>query len=448
MANQLIDIPMPQGLEPRLQMRYKKIVLEHLNTNSEIAAGLRALPGEGKSFASTQGAYRFYSNPDVSLSSLAKPLEEQAREFIKSECCQYALIVHDWSNLDYDRQRLRKTDQIKLGYITGYEMQSALLLSDRTGMPLSPISLNLTSSQGIYSTESDNLIERKASLDQVSGTMEHINKKNFPLPVVNIIDREADSVFHLRQWDERGDLFVVRANDHRYARWENESRLRFREIKLEAEFKSDKAVEINSKIQAQAFVWSTMVTLTDPAYRHLKNEKRRRIPGRPLLLRLIIVQMRLPDETVYAEWYLLTNLPASVPASMIAEWYYWRWSIESMHKLIKSAGLHIEQWQQETAITTAKRILVAFMACVVVWQIQRINTPQIENLKSLLLRLSGRQIRRGQAPASALLSGLWQLLGTLDILQHYDVKELLEMASVLPIDNMLKNIHFKQGFSP
>jgi hypothetical protein len=124
------------------------------------------------------------------------------------------------------------------------------------------------------------------------------------------------------------------------------------------------------------------------------------------------------------------------------------WTIESATKLYKSAGLHVEQWQQETAEATAKRLLVAAMACVVVWQVQRTDTPQMEEFRKLLLRLSGRQIRPGQATTPALLSGLWTLLAALDALQKYDLKELLELASQLPIANLLEQVKLRQGFDP
>lgn len=34
----------------------------------------------------------------------------------------------------------------------------------------------------------------------------------------------------------------------------------------------------------------------------------------------------------------LTNLPEGVPASVIAEWYYWRWTIEAPALLRKMSG--------------------------------------------------------------------------------------------------------------
>ena len=74
-------LPQPK-LERRLQKRHHKLVLEHVNVNSEIAAGPRALPGKGKAFASTQGAWRYYANPKVTIKALGEPLIEQARDFV------------------------------------------------------------------------------------------------------------------------------------------------------------------------------------------------------------------------------------------------------------------------------------------------------------------------------------------------------------------------------
>jgi hypothetical protein len=139
----------------------------------------------------------------------------------------------------------------------------------------------------------------------------------------------------------------------------------------------------------------------------------------------------LPDETRAGEWLLLTNLGAEVEASVIAEWYYWRWLIESYFKLCKSAGQHLEQWQQESAEAVAKRLLIGAMASVVVWQVQRENSPGGEELRQLLLRLSGRQVRRGQATAPALLAGMWVLLAMLDVLSHYDLAELKQMERLM-----------------
>jgi hypothetical protein len=52
-------------------------------------------------------------------------------------------------------------------------------------------------------------------------------------------------------------------------------------------------------------------------------------------------------------------------------WYYWRWRIECYHKLLKSAGQRVEQWQQESAAAVARRLAVSAMSAVVVWHLAR-----------------------------------------------------------------------------
>ena len=103
-------------------------------------------------------------------------------------------------------------------------------------------------------------------------------------------------------------------------------------------------------------------------------------------------------------------------------------------KLLKSHGQQLEQWQQETGPAIARRLLVASMACVVVWQLQADDTPQATELRAILIRLSGRQMKRNRphtAPAS--LAGLWVLLSMLALLEHYDLDDLRRLAAQIPV---------------
>ena len=132
------------------------------------------------------------------------------------------------------------------------------------------------------------------------------------------------------------------------------------------------------------------------------------VAGRPLPLRYIVVQLRDGKGKVLAEWMLLTNASKRVKAEHLARCYYWRWRIESYFKLLKSHGQQLEQWQQETGIAIARRLLVASMACVVVWQLEADDTQEAEELKDILIRLSGRQMKQDHphtAPA------LWRASG-------------------------------------
>ena len=103
---------------------------------------------------------------------------------------------------------------------------------------------------------------------------------------------------------------------------------------------------------------------------------------------------------------------------------------QSFFKLLKSAGQHVEQWQQETAEAIAKRLLVAAQACVLVWALARATTPAAEPTRTLLIRLSGRLMKRRQPyTAPALLAGLWVLLAMVSVLDEYSVADLRRLAA-------------------
>ncbi len=75
------------------------------------------------------------------------------------------------------------------------------------------------------------------------------------------------------------------------------------------------------------------------------------------------------------------------------------------------------------------------MACVTAWALRRDPRPPAVELRRVLIRLSGRQMRREcESTAPALLAGLEKLLAVLDLLEHYDPDQLRRLArSTLPV---------------
>jgi hypothetical protein len=259
-------------------------------------------------------------------------------------------------------------------------------------------------------------------------------------PVVFVIDREADSVGHYRDWDAAGHQFLVRADDDRLVRKEGaECRLAavVERLRQQDAFTKVREVGFQGKTVSQ-WVAETPVVLHRPARSHRVDPqtgqaKHHNVVGRPLTLRLVVSELR--DRTsgqVLSRWLLLTNLPATVEMTEIALWYYWRWRIESYHKLLKGAGQQTEVWQQETASALARRLLVAAMACVVVWQLARDGRPEAQELRGVLVRLSGRQMKRGKTARGftepALLAGLGVLIPILHLLDTHDPTELRRLT--------------------
>jgi len=411
------------------------LVESHGAAVQALASGIHAVSQTTSAFAATQAAWRFFHNPRVSLSVLAAPLVEFARKESHIHCENYLLAAHDWSQLLYE-QHPSKKDRLQLSskhVPEGYEILTALLISDRDGLPIAPVEIGLRAADGVHCSRSEEVIAAVSPLDEILPVMEHVNQLSLPRPVVHIVDAEADSVDHYRQWDAAGHLFLVRADNRLVQHAESEKRCSAiqAELRNQGKFKFSRPVLYRGR-KAQQFVAEAAVVLTRAAQRNRPGVgDRRKIPGPPLALRLIVSEVRNLKGKLLASWFLLTNVAASVAAEQIALWYYWRWNIEKFFKLIKSAGLEVEEWQQESADAIARRLWVACMTCVSVWQLARSQQPAAKPARQLLIRLSGRQMKYGvKFTLPALLAGMWTLLTMLETLEHYTLDQLREIAAI------------------
>src|SRR5260370_31981021 len=121
----------------------------------------------------------------------------------------FALLIHDWSKLAFAPP---KRAQVQLTHATdvGYELTTALLVSADDGSPLAPMEMHLKTARGVLSTR-HRAPKDVPHLDQVLPTMNAAHTWDLPQPLVHVIDREADSVDHYRQWEQATDKFLVRA---------------------------------------------------------------------------------------------------------------------------------------------------------------------------------------------------------------------------------------------
>jgi len=407
-----------------------ELVQSHCAATQPIASGIHAVPGAASALSMAQAAYRFLKNPRVTLQSLAAPLIAAAREQVPLACDHYLLVVHDWSQLMYP-DHAEKKDRLALSskqVPEGYEALTALLVSDRDGSPIAPVAVSLRAADGVHCSRSWQVRSPLSPLDELDPAMTYVEQLSWDRPTVHVVDAEADSVGHFRQWSERpGRLYLVRGDDRLV---EHEGRER-RCSEIQAELRERQAFHYTRDVQyhgqkVQQFVAEVAIRLVRPAQRNRPAAgDRQRIPGPPVSLRLVMAEVRSSEGTVLATWFLLTNVPDEVPAPTIALWYYWRWTIEEFFKLLKSAGVQVEEWQQHTAAAIAKRLLVACMACVVVWRLARSEHPLARPARRLLVQLSGRQIARGKEfTLPSMLSGLWVLLAMLHALEQHTVEEL------------------------
>jgi hypothetical protein len=115
-----------------------------------------------------------------------------------------------------------------------------------------------------------------------------------------------------------------------------------------------------------------------------------------------------------------------------ALWYYGRGRIERYFRLLNSAGQQVAHWKQPDGEAIAKRLVVAALACAVVWRRQRYPGAEAATLRELLVRLSGRQMPWGQQDtAPALLAGRWVLLAMVAVLDEPSVDELRQFKRLV-----------------
>lgn len=406
------------------------MVQQHVRGAQALAAGIASLPDTRSSAAYTQAAWRFLNNPRVTLPELARPLLGAAGPLLEEHCEHYGLIMHDWSRINFGGHS-SKTDRRQMTHKTdiGYDLQSSVLISDVSGKPLVPVVHNLMNDTQVHTTMHQRARACQTHLDELSERLRWIDTQGWDKPLVHIVDREADSAGHWRTWSAQGSRFLVRAKNAPAVCFEGQS---VKPIDLAQRLSYREAGEVLYHGRpARLSLAQAPVLITRKAKPAQSVDGKRMAPvaGAPLALRLVVSRIHDTNGKLLAQWLLLTNVPDTVDAQTIARWYYYRWQIESMFKLLKGAGQQIEHWLQDDALAIAKRLVVASCACVLVWQLAAAKSPQALEIQHFLVRISGRQTQHTKpVTAPALLNGLWLLLSTLTLLEHYDVDQLKQYA--------------------
>lgn len=410
------------------------LVKQHMNPAAPLASAIKDIATtQGTTFATTQATWRFLNNENVAFSQLNEPIIALARQGIKASQHPYALVVHDWSRLAFyshnNKAHRRKMTHAK---DVGYELQSSLLVDAASGLPVAPLTQTLTDDTGCHSTLDDALLPRLPHMDALTADILQIEALDIEKKLVHVIDREGDSVGHMRALSAQGLNWLIRGKEgHRVEH--NKETKKLGEVADSLEFSVSGKVEYKGK-EACIAVSETGVKITrDAKPKRVDETTGKRVQaqkGEALSVRLIVVQLSDEEGSALARWTLLSNVDTKVTQDEIAQWYYWRWGIESFFKLIKGGGHDIESWLQRSAEAVLRRLLIASMACVLVWRLQRGKSEEEARARQLVCRLSGRQQKRGRREsAPALLAGLSILLNTLQLLREYTPEELTRLAA-------------------
>jgi hypothetical protein len=306
------------------------LVQQHARAAGTLNAGPAAPLDDASAFAATQAAWRFWQNDRVTLPLLVEPLLQVVRHWRTRNASAWALVVHDWSALSYPTHAGKK-DRKGHGsaFSKGYDLGTTLVVDGSRGDPVAPVEIELRTAQAVYTSRVTPPAAEDSRLDNILPAMQASAAMGLGQRVIHIIDREADSLAHYRDWQADGRCFLVRADGTRKVRWQGQEgslaewagRLAFRRCR-EVSYHGHSAVQ---------HVAEAEVVLNRPAWRKRQRGGRlvnERVPGPPLSLRLIVSRVCDGRGQTVAVWYLLSNAPAAVTDETLALGYYWRWRIE------------------------------------------------------------------------------------------------------------------------
>ena len=422
------------------------MVKSAINAQQRATNGLKILLGT-QPMTQVQANWRFLNNPNATIEELHTPLIKHLEQEIISQCDKYVLALEDWSHLDYKRhtskKELKSENRKENCMKIGYDYQGAIAASDRTGEPIGILDHNLKTADNVYSTYDEKIDINLTHLEELRVRAKHMsNTINTDKRIIHIVDRESDSIAFMRGLDEDNQLFLLRGKNNSTVNYYDENikqTISIKQSELADKLALGKEVKkiIYKKNKVTIFANECDITISRDATKMITNKdgkkKLRKTKGKTLKLRFIVERLVNDKNEVVAQWLLLCNLSDEcIEAKTLAQWYYYRWKIESYFKLLKSSGFNLEEWQQKEPLALFKRLLIISNACILVWKIANDNSDNAKVIRDFLISLSGKQIQRGvDFTHPALLSGLENYLTTLDLLRQFSIEDIFKMRDEL-----------------
>lgn len=236
------------------------------------------------------------------------------------------------------------------GAAVGYELQSSLLVDAASGLPVAPQAQTLTDSKGCRSTLMEGLSDSQTHMDALTADIARVEALGIGKKLVHLIDREGDSVAHMRTLSAQDLRWLIRGKEGHQVTYQGCSH-RVGAVADDLTFGAGKQVNDKGRLACLS-VAETPVTLTRVAKpKRTDKETGRRVKvqaGCPLAVRLVVARLSDSEGHEPGRWTLLTNVDGEISAEEIAQWYCWRWNIESFFKRIKGGGHDVESWLQRS----------------------------------------------------------------------------------------------------
>ena len=368
---------LPTRLGIDLQNAYAILVKGFGKTGSSTAPGPGATVAGLKPASFAQKLWRFCIHPLVVESALIEPMHQAIRQEV-ADHPGVLLAIHDWSTLSFAGHP-SKTDRATLTHAddVGYDLASVLMVRGDDGATIAPALVSLTTADGVLSTRDGDPAADICHIDRSAAPCNMSSDLDLGTTLVHVIDREADSVDHWRQWSADGHLALVRGDERKVLCQGQETSL----VAIADGFRQGDAFQDAgrrvSRPVARLYVAEAEVVLHRPG-RRTWAKKKVTSPGRRCHCGWSSPRSATPKDG--AGPLAVADQRAGRPGRRGDDraWYYFRWRIESMHKLLKSAGCQLESWLQRDGQQLLIKLLIAFGACASIWALERRHDAESE----------------------------------------------------------------------
>lgn len=304
--------------------------------------------------------YRLCDAEDVTHEAVVSPHRQKTLQVLQSTE-HFLLAIHDATELDYTNHTSLANDlgQIGNGHHRGYLTQNTLVVDPQLCVVVGLANQVLHTRAHVPQAET---LAQKRGRQSRESRLWLTGTAGLPArrEVVDVCDRGADTFEFLEHESQSGRTFVIRPAQnrsiqvghepggactrlHAYARTlpalgHYELAVTQKVVVQKAKRKGKKRSWIRTKRRAQLSVSAAPVSLNAPS------SKTGEHGDDPLTLWVVRVwEANTPTGEEPLEWLLLTNHPVATieSALLIKTWYEWRWTIEELHKAMKT-GCGIE----------------------------------------------------------------------------------------------------------
>ncbi|SEA42933.1 flagellar biosynthesis protein FlhF [Variovorax sp. YR216] len=372
-----------QAETDRLRTQYQNLIRAMAHDAQELATAAGALAGAQIGFEAARRFWRHAGDEGISQKAVQDDLMVHARSEIAVGCDSHVLALSGQVSL-----RSNAGDDV-------YECQSSLLLSDRSGQPLSAPNqwLSTAATRG-----SD--ARRKPGARQVQWLRQQVLGK----PVVHLLPR-LPAVELMAEWQSQNQQWLARVPGSTSVielRTGESSAL----ARIDAEFSEPVPTVFKGKpaMQCEAHAMVQLrVSADKPALPPLRGVVRRVLDER--------------GQKILAQTCLLSNVDMRVTARQLAQWQAWAADAEPCFRLIRQ-GLQLAGGMGELGDPDMlKRLLIAGQVTTTAWRLLHARGEWADRARVLLNELTGRPAKSTRPlTGNALYLGVSKLFVLLEAL--------------------------------